>query len=103
MIVCGGQYPINPVTVSYIEQIASEQLFTDARVRHMGLLDFEELEACEALHQRDNMTIVELLTAWQDSEYRQASFRSYVWSRYGGQNIGRPDDMRRALAPMPGS
>ncbi len=101
MIVRGGQYPINPVTVSYIEQIASEQLFTDARFRHVGLLDFEELEACEALHQRDNMTIVELLPAWQDSEYRQASFRSYVWSRYGGQNIGRPDDMQRALAPMP--
>jgi hypothetical protein len=98
IIVCGGQYPINPVTVSYIdEQIASEQLFTDARVRHMGLLDFEELEACQALHQRDNVTIVELLTAWQDSDYRQASFRSYVWSCYGGQNIGRPDDMQPAL------
>jgi hypothetical protein len=38
-----------------------------------------------------------LLTAWQNSEYRQAAFRSYVSSRYGGQNIGRPDDMQRAL------
>jgi hypothetical protein len=99
IIVCGGQYPINPVTVSYIdEQIASERLFTDARVRHMGLLDFEELEACQALQQRDNVTIVELLAAWQGSAYRQASFRSYVWSRYGGQDIGRPADMQRALA-----
>lgn len=41
-----------------------------------------------------------LLTAWQNSEYRQAAFRSYVSSRYGGQNIGRPDDMQRAL-PKP--
>jgi len=64
----------------------------------LGLLDFEELEACEALNQRDKVTIVKLLSAWQDSEYRQASFRSYVWSRYGGQNLGRPEKMQRALA-----
>ena len=99
IVVCGGQYPVSPVTVSYIdEQIASEQLFSDARVRRLGLLDFEELEACEALNQRDKVTIVKLLAAWQDSEYRQASFRSYVWSRYGGQNLGRPEDMQRSLA-----
>lgn len=101
IIICGGQYPINPVTVSYIdEQITAKRLFADARIWHMGMLDFEELEACQALHQRDNVTILELLTAWQESDYRQASFRSYIWSRYGGQNIGRPDDMRRALAEV---
>jgi len=101
IIICGGQYPINPITVSYIdEQIKAERLFADGRIRHIGMLDFEELEACEALHQRDNITILELLAAWQASEYRQASFRSYIWSRYGGQNIGRPDDMRRALAEV---
>jgi hypothetical protein len=52
------------------------------------LLDVEELEACEALQQRYNMAIVELLTAWQDSQGRQAPFRGCIWSRYGGQNIG---------------
>jgi hypothetical protein len=87
------------VTVSFIdEQIAPEQLFADGRIQHMGLLDFEELEGCQTLHQRDNVTIVDLLTAWQQSQYRHASFRSYLWSRYGGQDIGRPDDMQRALA-----
>ena len=34
MIVCGGQYPINPVTVSYIEQIASEVTAMGITVRH---------------------------------------------------------------------
>jgi hypothetical protein len=98
IIICGGQYPINPVTVSYIdEQIASERLFADARIRHLGLLDFEELEVCQALHKRDNKTIIELLAEWQESEYRQDSFRNYIWSRYGGQNIGRPDDIQHAL------
>ena len=67
-------------------------------MRQLGLLDFEELEACDALHQHRNMTISELLAGWQDSKYRKASFRSYIWPRYGGQDIGRPDDMRYALA-----
>jgi hypothetical protein len=98
VIICGGQYPINPVTVSYIdEQVVTERLFADARIRHMGLLDFEELEVCQALHKRDNKTIVELIAEWQESGYRQDSFRNYIWSRYGSQDIGRPDDIQRAL------
>jgi hypothetical protein len=35
---------------------------TQVRPKHAGLLDFEELQAREALQQRYNMTIVELRT-----------------------------------------
>lgn len=97
--VCGGQYPVNPVTLSYInEQIAAEGLLADGRIQQLRLLDFDELEDCEALHQHRGVAVSRLLADWLESEYHEASFRSYLWSRYGGQDIGRPDDMRDALA-----
>ncbi len=99
VVIVGGQYPVNPVTVRFVDDlIVAKHLFADSRIRRFGLIDFEELEACEALHEHRHISLVELLDKWRRSPYYNASFRSYLWSEYGGQDIGRPSDMRRALA-----
>ncbi len=98
IVIVGGQYPVNPVTVRVVDDlVTAANLLSDPRIRRLGLIDFEELEACDALHERRNISLVDLLNSWQDSPYQNASFRSYLWSAYGGQEIGRPSDMRCAL------
>jgi len=64
---------------------------------HVLVLDLEELEACGALHKTRHVTLP-LVGGWQQSPYREASFRSYPSSRYGSQNIGSSAGLRTALA-----
>ena len=65
---------------------------------HVLVLDLEELEACDALHKTRRVTLPQLIGDWQQSPYREASFRSYPSSRYGSQNIGSSAGLRTALA-----
>ncbi len=61
----------------------------------LTLLDLEELEGCEALHQRRGLTLPQLLDAWRKSSYGGVAFRNYLAYEY---ELGRPDDVRDALA-----
>jgi hypothetical protein len=74
-----------------------ERLFQHGGIQDLALLDMEELEACEALHQNLHLTLPDLLTDWQASEYSKTPFRSFLTLRFGGRNIGRPDDIEAAL------
>ena len=67
-------------------------------MQSLTLQDLEELEGCEALHQRRGLTLPQLLDAWQKSSYGGVAFRNYLAYEYGGQELGRPDDVRDALA-----
>jgi hypothetical protein len=65
------------------------------RIRPLALLDWEELETFNALHEIRHITMPQLIADWQQSAYGAASFRSYLSSRYGGQNIGRSAERPR--------
>ena len=98
VVVCGGQFPVNPITLRDVQHhLAAELLLTDGRIQPLVLLDLEELEAFNALHETRHITMPQLIADWQQSAYREASFRSYLSSRYGGQNIGRSAELRTAL------
>ena len=99
VVICGGQFPVNPITIRYInEQLAAEGLKPNGIIQPLTLLDLEELEGCEALHQRRNLTLPQLIDAWRKSRYGGVAFRNYLSYEYGGQELGRPDDLRDALA-----
>lgn len=98
VVVCGGQFPVNPITLRDVNRrLAAEGLLTDGRIQPLVLLDLEELEACNALHETRHITMPQFIADWQQSAYRETSFRSYLSSRYGGQNIGRSAELRTAL------
>ena len=87
-MIFGGQFPVNPLTIRYInEQLTAEGLPAAGTIQPLILLDLEELEGCQALHQRNGMTLPELLDAWRRSPYRDAAFRNYLAYEYGGQEL----------------
>ena len=97
VVVCGGQFPVNPLTITYIsQQIAAGQLQPHGPIRPLALLDLEELEGCQALHRRRGMTLPQLLGAWRQSLYSGVAFRNYLAYEYGGQ------EHRRRRAPRAG-
>jgi hypothetical protein len=99
VVVIGGQFPVNPLTIRYIsEQLAAEGSVPDGTVQPLAVLDLEELEGCHALWQRKGQSLPQVLSAWRDSPYRDAAFRNYLAYEIGGQELGRPDDVRDALA-----
>jgi hypothetical protein len=99
VVVIGGQFPVNPLTVRYIsEQLAAEGHRPGGTVQPLAVLDLEELEGCHALWQRRNQTLSQLLDAWRNSPYRDAAFRNYLSHVMGGRELGRPDDVQQALA-----
>ncbi|MCC2275480.1 hypothetical protein LKL35_08595 [Streptomyces sp. ET3-23] len=94
----GGQFPVNPITRRYLDEcFAAEGLFQSPGIRPLSLLDMEELEACEALHCNRHVTLPTVLAEWHASDYREASLRSFLVLRYGGEYIGRTPDLEAAL------
>ena len=74
-----AQYPVNPLTTRYIEeQLAAEGLPPSGPIQPLALLDLEELEGCQALHQRRGMTLPQLLDAWRRSKYGAVACRNYL-------------------------
>jgi hypothetical protein len=99
VVVISGQYPVNPLTVRYInEQLTAEGRPPDGTVQPLTVMDLEELESCQALLQRKGRTLPQLLDAWRTSPYRDAAFRNYLAYEIGGQELGRPGDVQDALA-----
>jgi len=99
VVVISGQYPVNPLTVRYInEQLTAEGHRPDGIVQPLTVMDLEELEGCQALLQRKGRTLPQLLDAWRASPYRDAAFRNYLAHEIGGQELGRPGDVQDALA-----
>ena len=99
VVVIGGQFPVNPLTIRYItEQLAAEGHQPDGTVQSLTVMDLEELEGCHALWERRNQTLPQLLDACRNSPYRDAAFRNYLSYEIGGQELGRPADIQEALA-----
>jgi hypothetical protein len=99
VVIGGGQFPVNPLTIRYIsEQLTAQDLPPPGPIQPLTLLDLEELEGCQALHQRRGMTLPQLLDAWRQSPYGGVAFRNYLAYEYGGQELGRPAEVHAALA-----
>jgi hypothetical protein len=98
IVICGGQFPVNPLTIRYISEQLTAAGLPAGPIEPLILLDLEELEGCQALHQRHGITLPELIEAWRRSSYSGAAFRNYLAYHYGGQELGRPYDVQAALA-----
>ena len=99
VVVCGGQFPINPLSMRYInEQLKAKGLVPAGLVEPLALMDLEELEGCAALRERRGLTMPQLLRAWRSSAYSNAAFRNYLAYEYGGRELGRPGAVGDALA-----
>jgi hypothetical protein len=98
IVVCGGQFPVNPLTIRFISEQLAAAGTPPGPIEPLVLLDLEELEGCQALHQRRGITLPELIEAWRSSPYSGVAFRNYLAYCYGGQELGRPDDVQAALA-----
>jgi hypothetical protein len=98
VVVSGGQFPVNPVTIRYTrEQLTIEGLPPGGPIEPLILLDLEELEGIQALCERRRTTLPQLLDDWRQSEYGGAAFRNYLAYKYGGQEIGRPKEIQATL------
>jgi hypothetical protein len=99
VVIGGGQFPVNPLTIRYIsEQLTTQSLPPPGPIQPLTVLDLEELEGCQALHQRWGMTLPQVLDAWRQSPYSGVAFRNYLAYEYGGQELGRPAEVQAALA-----
>ena len=108
VVVCGGQFPINPLTTQYItEELQVQGLVPDGPIEPLALMDLEELEGCAALRERRGLTLPQLLQAWRASPYVAAAFRNYLAYEYGGRELGRPggvgDAWRIRCSPSSGA
>ncbi len=98
VVVISGQYPVNPLTIRYInEQLTAEGHRPDGTVQPLTVMDLEGLEGCQALLHRKGRTLPQLLDAWRASPYRDAAFRNYLAHEIGGQELGPAS--RRAERP----
>ena len=98
IVVQGGQFPVNPLTIYYVrERLTAEGLPPAGPIEPLTILDLEELEGCQALQQRRGTTLPQLLDAWRRSQYGDVAFRNYLAYEYGGQEIGRPQEVQAAL------
>jgi hypothetical protein len=80
------------------EELTARGLPPAGPIEPLAVLDLEELEGCQALHQRRSLTLPQLLEAWRSSQYGGVAFRNYLAYEYGGQEIGRPRDIQEALS-----
>jgi hypothetical protein len=99
VVVCGGQFPVNPLTMRYInEELKAQGLVPEGPIEPLALMDLEELEGCAALRERRGLTLPQLLRAWRTSAYAAVAFRNYLAYEYGGRELGRPGRLGNALA-----
>lgn len=98
IVVFGGQYPVNPLTLRHIhERLEAEGLRPHGAIQPLTMLDLEELEACAYLSEQRQLTFPQLADAWRRSPYANAAFRNYLSYQYGGHELGRPAAVAAAL------
>jgi hypothetical protein len=83
VVVIGGQFPVNPMTVRYVhETLAEEGLLQDPRVGSVCVIDLEELELLEGLCERGN-SILDILNEWRESGLANAPLKTFAAARFG--------------------
>lgn len=83
VLVAGGRFPVNFITMFEIEHfIAENRLFADARILPVAVMDLGELEILEALCEQGQSPI-DLIARWRASEDAQVSFRNWIHNEPG--------------------
>jgi hypothetical protein len=86
VIVNIGTYPVNPITVSVIEdRIREEGWFSDPRVSKLAIIDVSELELIEGLAESHHMTMPEIVRRWQDSDLHRIGLRDFLIDQLGSK------------------
>jgi hypothetical protein len=99
VVVVGGGYPVNRLTMAYIrEELARLGLLQHPRVMALGIIDIEELEMLEGLADNLSRTPVEVLREWRESSLGEWPLGYYLIQMYGpwGPNQ-RATRMREAV------
>lgn len=84
VVVAGGGYPVNPITIEYIRGLLHEEgLFEDPRIGPLSIIDLGELEMLEGLSERGE-SLPDLLRQYHDSSLARMPLRNYLIHKYAG-------------------
>ena len=91
IVVCGGHFPVNPVTRNYVKECLQDKGKLQAPgVQPLAIIDLDELESCVSLA-KAGVVLPELLANWLTSpSYGKGSLTLYLWANYGGNPMERP-------------
>jgi hypothetical protein len=91
-LVVGGGFPLNPLTMQYIEtKLSEEGLLQHPLVSPLSIIDLGDVEALEALGEQ-GLTPVDVLESWHESALRAVPLRNFLLERWTGQQL-RPSRM----------
>ena len=97
VLVVGGGFPVNPLSFQYIrERLQDEGFFDDARISGLCLLDLEDVDEIEGLHEH-GFDVARLLQEWQASELPDVPLNNYLLSIGIRGEVRRPNRMRESV------
>ncbi|QQS25361.1 MAG: hypothetical protein IPM43_02995 [Actinomycetota bacterium] len=97
VLVVGGGFPVNPLSYQYIrERLRQEGFFTDACISGLCLLDLEDVDEIEGLHEH-GYDVARLLQEWQASELQDVPLNNYLLSIGISGDVRRPARIRESV------
>jgi hypothetical protein len=97
VLVVGGGFPVNPLSFQYIrERLQQEGFFDDARISGLCLLDLEDVDEIEGLHEH-GFDVARLLQEWQASELQDVPLNNYLLSIGIRGEVRRPARMSESV------
>jgi hypothetical protein len=99
VIVVGGGYPVNLMTIPYVkEALASERLLDTPHVERPAIIDLPELEMLEGLAANGGITPIDAIQGWLHSDFYDGPLRNYLLATYGSTNqLYRPPRMKESV------
>ena len=97
VVIAGGGYPVQDLTMRYIEaRLAEEDLLTDGRIAPLAILRLSDLEILEALVEEGH-SAGDVILRWKQSGYGHETFRNFVIAEFGGDRSYRPRRMHERV------
>jgi hypothetical protein len=97
VLVVGGGFPVNPLSLSYIrDRLGENGYLDDPRISGLCLLDLEDVDELEGMHEH-GIDVPRLLRDWQASELRDVPLNNYVLSLGIPAEARRPARMRESV------
>ena len=99
VVIGGGQFPVNPLTIRYVgEQLTAQGLPPPGPIQPLTVLDLEELEGCQALHQRRGMTLPSCSTPGGSRRMAAWPSGTILPTNMAVRKFAGPPEMQAALA-----
>lgn len=101
VVVVGGGYPVNPITIQYIaSEMMKRNLLDDARIAPLSIIDLSELEMLESVVEQ-GQSLPAMLRAWHESTLATMPLRNFLIYRYeSNANDFRPTRMKESTAKV---